>query len=102
MNGNELDGMLRAAKSDEVPIPETLRARIIADAARPRDVRRPRRFDPAAIWTWIGLPGAAALGLMLGLAEPALVSDPLATFLPTGDTEAIDTVFGGFSWGIVE
>ena len=101
MKEDDLDRMLRAARTDEVPIPDRLRARILADApvARRRSIWRP---DLPAIGAMIGLPGAAALGLVLGLAQPALIVEPLAVVVPVDMADPIGTVFGTFTHEAVE
>ncbi len=104
MTDGDIDALLAAAREDIAPIGADLRARILADApdrsraTRP-DERSAGRLD-GPLGRWLGglvaIPGAALLGLWIGLAQPAAVLDllPQATaldVLSAGDVESEDT-----------
>ncbi|WP_179381433.1 hypothetical protein [Jannaschia marina] len=98
MNDDDLDRLLRAARDDEAPLGDGLRARLLDDATRATTARPSARRSP---WSWIGgalgVPTAAVLGLWLGLAQ----ADVVLSYVPLTDgtlaateTELLDGVFG--------
>lgn len=95
MTDDDLNQMLRAARDDTAPMPPSLTARILADAAQ---ARAPVPRAPA--WRrWLGgivaVPTAAALGLMLGVAQPDAVLGYVPGADATGsDAALLDEVFG--------
>jgi hypothetical protein len=103
MTDDDLNTMLRAARTDTAPLGDGLRARILADAAL-QTTPEPR---PSRLRGWlsglIGVPTAAALGLWIGIAQ----ADVVLTYVPgsdlTGDADVtlMDDVFGT-DWAIGE
>lgn len=91
MTDDDLNQMLRAARDDTAPLPPSLTARILADAAQAAEARAPVPRAPA--WRrWLGglvaVPTAAALGLMLGVAQP----DAVLSYVPGAETSGSDAV----------
>ncbi len=90
MTEDPLDTLLARARDDTAQPSDALRARVVTDAVRvTAPVRRP-------FWRglggWIGLPGAALLGLWLGAAQPALVFEMMPGL--ASETALLDDVFG--------
>ncbi|SFI56911.1 hypothetical protein [Jannaschia pohangensis] len=71
---DDLDALLTAARGDDAPLPQGLRARVLADHARVTAPVRPVGGFGLRGWLAgiVGVPGAAVLGLWLGLAQPDL------------------------------
>ncbi|MEM7490423.1 MAG: hypothetical protein AAF390_14975 [Pseudomonadota bacterium] len=88
---DRIERLLAEAAADATPLPRDLRAAILADAAA--------AGAPSSRWTWLaglaaGLP-AAATGLWLGLAQPALVLQVVPGLTaPAADMALLDEVFG--------
>ncbi|MEM8850298.1 MAG: hypothetical protein AAGE03_09715 [Pseudomonadota bacterium] len=91
---DRIAALLADAARETAPLPDGLRAAILADAAQVA-APPPRRAWLAGLVA--GLPAAAA-GLWLGLAQPALVLQlmPGLSVQPPDDTEValLDDVFG--------
>lgn len=99
MTDDDIDALLRSARDDTAPLGPDLRARILADLPGP--VATGPGFG-ARLGGWIGglvaMPGAALLGLWIGLAQPATVLEFVPGTNAAGatveDTALLDDVFG--------
>lgn len=92
--GADLDTLLASARDDTAPLGADLRTRILAQApARSPAPSRGGRIG-ARIGGWVGglvaMPGAALLGLWVGLAQPAAVLGLMPITAPLADGTAAD------------
>lgn len=96
MTDDDLNRMLRAARDDTAPLPPSLTARILADAAEAS--APPPHVSARSRWLAgiLAVPTAAAFGLVLGVAQPAAVLGYLpGTDAATGvEAALLDEVFG--------
>ena len=107
----DLDRLFADARQDEIPVPQALMARVIADGRRVQPVP-PRDREPfwhgilEAIGGWPALGGLAAAscaGVWIGLNPPSGLADPAVMFFGTGSSgyeEAAE--FSGFGWDMQE
>lgn len=87
-----IDALLARAADDATPLSDALRTAILADAA---EIVAPPPRRPWLAGLAAGLP-AAATGLWLGLAQPALVLQivPITGLQDGMETALLDEVFG--------